>query len=57
MGSTISVGINALDWVDATFLHRSCGILAARGAGWYSADGLSRYWNGSAFTSSNVCVY
>jgi uncharacterized protein YfcZ (UPF0381/DUF406 family) len=56
MGSTISVGINALDWADATFLHRSCGILAARGAGWYS-DGLSRYWNGSAFTSSNVCIY
>lgn len=57
MGTTISVGINALDWIDATFLHRSCGILAARGAGWYSADGTTRYWNGSAFTSSEVCVY
>lgn len=57
MGTTISVGINALDWIDATFLHRSCGILAARGAGWYSADGTTRYWNGSAFTSSEVCIY
>lgn len=56
-GNVITVGINTSDWLTATFLYRSCGILTARAVGWYSADGRNRYWNGSAFTSSSVCVF
>lgn len=55
-GVTISVGVIGTSLANATFLYRSCGILTARAAGWYSADGVSRYWNGSSFTSSVPCT-
>lgn len=56
-GTVLPLAINTPDWQDATILYRACATLVLRGAGWYSADGLNRYWDGSAFTSSSQCIF
>lgn len=56
-GTVLPLAIDNFDWHNATILYRSCATLALRQAGWYSADGLNRYWNGSAFTQSSVCIF
>jgi hypothetical protein len=48
-------GIDTTNFADATILYRSCSIQTIRSAGYYSNGVITRYWNGTAFTTQFDC--